>query len=863
MEKNRWKKISQAFDFALTMPVKERTSYLKKICEGDPELLQEMLQLFNSLEESDDFLEEYFEKNQILLDDFATHLENSDANYIRFESLEDKTIGGWKLKKLLAHGGMGSVYKAIRTSSGIQQTGAFKIMHQNLNTPENVRRFKLEQQILANLNHPNIAGLIDGGVSQGGLPYLVMEYIEGKPIVEYCDENRLKIDQRLKLFLKVCEAVGHAHKNLIVHRDLKPDNILVTEEEHIQILDFGIAKLLNPELYTLPAAETRVGTRLMSLRYASPEQICGKPITTSTDIYALGVLLYELLAGIHPFNIEGSSYHETTQLIKNSVVPVPSKRLKKLSEGRLRVIAHCRSIHPDVLIKKVRGDLDSIIKKALRKEAESRYDTTEQLKNDINFYLQNKPVLARGEAFKYRFTKFIARNRIVIYTSFVFIVSVTFLITFYTYQLAQERDTAQLEAQTATQVSDFLISLFDASTPEFAQGDTITAEMLLSNGLKQINTLQDQPRLQARMLNNIGSAYQELELYDKAEETLQEALFLRKKHSAPNSIEIANSLISLGLLKRHQGNYAEAESLYVKALSIQKKELGNRHTAVASTLNNLGVIYRRKGLYDKAIQYYTHALNIWANADDLDHLEVAKTKQNMGAVLLEQEKFTQAKMIFEEALSMYIEHGGENHPMVATIILNLALVNKEQGNFEEAETLYRRALNIQNKVYGENSPETAITLNNLGILLAKNNRLSAAEPLLSKSLEIRRKLLGENHPEYVASLHNLAFLYQQNQHYTQADSIYRQTLKKWKKIVGSNHPNVAVTLNNLGAINKNLNNYSLAEKYFKEALQIRKETLSNDHPAVKRSYERLVELYSEWKKNELVASYADSAATIQ
>jgi len=859
MEKRQWNKISRIFDIALTLPGSRRTTYIKHLCAGDTILESEINELLASVEASGSLLDEQLRRNKALLTDLSQHLKQSEAP----RSLVGTTVGRWKVVELLGRGGMGNVYKVKLEGSDIHQQGALKILRKGLDTPENMQRFRLEKQILAGLNHPNIANMIEGGISQEGLPYLVMEYVEGKTLPEYCDKNFLNIEQRLKLFNTICTAVQYAHKNLIVHRDLKPENILVTNEGRVKILDFGIAKLLDPDLYEFKTVETRQGLRLMSLDYAAPEQFSGEKVTTSTDLYSLGMLLYELLSGLPPFDFEAKKYRSVVQIIREVPPRSPSQRLTQLSDTNLlSQIANNRSTRTEQLINTLKGDLDAIVLKALRKEPEERYRSADKLTDDINFYLQDKPVVARGEAANYKFKKFMIRHRTPIAISSIFIICVSMLITYYTYQLAIERDSARFEAETATHVSDFLLSLFDASTPEFAKGDTITAEMLLSNGLKQINNLQDQPLLQARMLNNIGSAYQKLGLYDKAEQPLQNALLLRKKYSVPDNIEIANSLISLGLLKRHQGNIAEAESLYFEALSIQEKELGNEHTAVASTLNNLGVIHRRKGLYEEAIHYYTNALNIWENAVKPDHLEVAKTKQNMGAVLLEQEKLSQAKSVFEEALSIYIEHGGEKHPMVATIILNLAHVNKEQQNFEKAETLYRQALDIQNKVHGENSPETAITLNNLGILLAKNNRLLAAEPLLNKSLQIRRKLLGQNHPEYVASLHNLAFLYQQNKHYTKADSIYQQTLKKWRKIVGSNHPNVAVTLNNLGAINKNLKRYSLAEKYFKKALQIRKETLNNDHPAVKRSYERLVELYSAWNKNELVAFYADSAAAI-
>lgn len=859
MNKEQWKRISQIFDIALTLPEEHRTTYIRELCMDDRELQEEIQQLLESLDESEGFIEEHLQKNEVLIDKFATHLstvtQKADSN------LTGSTIGNWKLTEVLGHGGMGSVYKAKRIDSDIHQTAALKIMHQNLKTPANVGRFRLEQQILANLNHPNIASLIEGGITEAGLPWMVMEYIEGEPLLDYCDNRRLSINQRLNLFNTICNAVEYAHKNLIVHRDLKPENIYVTKEGRIKILDFGIAKLLTPDFYDFSPALTRPGTHVMSLEYAAPEQISGKKTTTTTDIYALGILLCELLADVHPFDLRNKKYSEIVEILQKSEPTQPSKKLA--ASPHTFTIAKARSVQAEKLAKILSGDLDSIILKAIRKEPEDRYNSVGDLKEDIILFLQNRPVTARNKVVQYRIKKYWKRHKTGVLATAAFIAVVAFLITFYTTRLAEQRNMARNEAETAEQVSDFLVSLFEASRPGREQGDTITARMLLERGVERAENLDEQPIVQARMFEEIGRVYRSMGYYKDAGPLLSKALLLRQNMYGENHSEVAKSLNQQGLLQKELGNYSAADSLYQKALTIQRTSLGETHPEIARSLNNLGVLHRIRGEYDIAESYLIESLQMWRSLYENEHPEIAKTTQNVGALRMVQGRYKEAEKRLREALDMEISLHGENHPQTATVLLNLAHVLKEQKQYDEAEPLYRQAVAIQRNIFEKDNTDVAQTLNNLAVLLIKKDQLNEAGELLREATAIRKRELGTNHKEYVASLHNLAFFYQKRGDFSAADSLYKITLSKWRNLLGPNHPNVAVTLNNIAGVQKSLNHNAAAEQNYLQALALRRSVLGDNHPTVKKSIERLMELYESWDKPILAAAYQDTLSSFE
>lgn len=725
MNRKKWKKISLIFDIALTLPKERRTTYINNLCEDDPDLLREIDTLLSSVEESEQMLEEHLQKNEALLKDLNNNLEQNSF----IQSIEGTVVGGWQVIELLGRGGMGDVYKVKRTKSDFQQQGALKIMRRGLNTRENIRRFRLEKQILAGLHHPNIASLIEGGVSENGLPYLVMEYIEGTPIDAYCDQRKLNIRERLELFKTVCEAVQHAHKNLIVHRDLKPDNILVTNEGRIKILDFGIAKLLDPDVYEFSTVDTQRGMRLMSLDYAAPEQITGEAITTSTDLYALGVLLYKLLAGTHPFDLENENYRSAVQIVREEPSPLPSQRLKYLNNpSLLSHIAASRNIKPDELIKKLKGDLDTIVLKALCKEANNRYDTADQLKDDITSYLQNKPILARGDTFSYRTKKFLKRHKTAVGLAVMFIMVIISLVSFHAYQITKERNKALQETQRAEEalakseatldrmssLRNFMVDLFRAAEPSRPRNQLPSTREVLETGAKR--ALNDQMMgagERFELLLVLGEIYSKLNRLDQAEKLLDPAIELAQSNDQLKTEDLSRSLREKAWVELARENFNEA-----------KKVLKNAQKAAKST-----------------------------NREDLK----MQLEADRAYFLIHSGEIQEALSILQD-LNIRLENIDDPDPGLVYDIANpLGIAFRITGNTKSALEAYERANEATKKLHGPESLNYAITLANIGNTKVDLGRLFDAREDLQNAIILYDRIFEEKPAVYkAAALTNLS-----------------------------------------------------------------------------------------------------------
>ncbi len=536
MDTKRWEKIQAVFEKVVDTDLLQREMLLDKFCGNDRELKKEIL----SLLEADA--------------DNLSILEKPVSELIDFEeqiTSVGKKIGQYHIISQIGYGGMGEVYLAERDDKQFRQNVALKIIKKGMDSAETVRRFQTERQILAKLVHPNIAGLYDGGITDEGLPYFTMEYVKGVPINEYCDKQQLSIQKRIELFLQVLDAVQYAHKNFIVHRDLKPGNIIVTKEGKLKLLDFGIAKLLSEneiELENSNSEMTQTGFRIMTPGYASPEQVRGEAIITSSDVYSLGVLLYQLLTGQSPYDVSGKTPGEYEQIICHTDPQKPStsisKNIGKASSGS---ISTQRGTIPNKLKKLLRGDLDNICLKALEKEPSRRYNSAEQFADDMNRYLHGHPVIARPATLSYRTGKFINRHKAVVFVSTVVVFLIIGLISFYTMKLANERDIAQLEAKKAKQISSYITSIFEIANPSESKGQTITARELLDEGAGRIEEdLKDQPLVKAEMMGVISNVYYSLGLMEQAKELTQESLDLYLEQSKQDKVKIAYSYHTLG-----------------------------------------------------------------------------------------------------------------------------------------------------------------------------------------------------------------------------------------------------------------------------------------------------------------------------
>jgi serine/threonine-protein kinase len=513
--------------------------------------------------------------------------------------------GAYRLVEHIASGGMGVVYRAERDDGQVRHQAAVKILRRGLDAEDQVRRFASERQILASLDHPNIARLIDAGVTDDMRPYVVMEYVDGQQIDAYCDERRLSVKQRVALIRDVAMAVDYAHRNLVVHRDLKPSNIFVTDDGQVKLLDFGIAKLLDadPEGAT---AVTVPGVRLMTPGYASPEQITGAHVTTSTDVYVLGLLLYELLTGTRAQETDGRSLPDIEELVVRGAPRRPSEVVASLpatlavttSGPPATAIAQARGTTPGRLRRLLRGDLDRIVGMALRKEPDRRYPSAQAFADDLNRYLDGKPVQARADSAAYRVGKFVRRRWPAVAAAGLFVallVAYAVTMTIQSRQIRAERDRAQAAQAKAEEVTSFLVRMFQASDPGETRGDTVTARELLATGVERVGALDSQPAVQGQLLDVMGRVYQSLGRFDDARSLLERALRVRRGAFGESHRDVGDAWTHLGELSSMQGRYADAESQLRTALAIHEGLNGKESPEFATDLHLLGAVLVDKG----------------------------------------------------------------------------------------------------------------------------------------------------------------------------------------------------------------------------------------------------------------------------
>lgn len=664
----------------------------------------------------------------------------------------ERKVGAYRILRELGHGGMGTVFLAVRADDQYQKRVALKVVR-GLDSAEVVARFRRERQILAALDHPNIARLLDGGVTEDGLPYFVMEHVEGLPIDRYCDEQTLPPAARLRLFLGVCAAVQYAHRNLVVHRDLKPANILVTTEGVPKLLDFGIAKFLNPDL----GLEAPTGTALvMTPEYASPEQVRGTPVTTASDVYSLGVILYELLTGHRPYRLASLDPLDVLKAVCEAEPERPStavgRREEQLLTGGRHVtttpagVSRARDSTPERLRRRLRGDLDNIVLMALRKESQRRYGSVEALANDLRRHLEGLPVSARKSTAWYRVSKFAQRN-----ASGVAFVAALFALTLgFALVTALQARRVSRERDRAERLASFMVDLFQVADPSDPRSGATTARDVLDKGLEAIaHELDEDPETRARLLETMGQAYRGLGLYGQARQPLEEALRLRRRPFPNQRTELVSCLTALAAVLADQGDYQGAEPLYREALAIRRSLHGQEHSEVAASLQDLAVLLYEKGDYAGSEPLYVESLEMQRRLLGNEHRAVARGLNNLAILLDEQGRYAEAERLCREALAIRRKLLTPDDPGVATGLHNLAEVLRHRGELVAAEALYRDALDIYRKRLGQDHPTTTFPLTGLALVLADGGQASKAEPLARLALDIRLQKLAPDHM-YVA-----------------------------------------------------------------------------------------------------------------
>lgn len=847
---DRWQSIEALFNEALDREPGDRDSFLDRACADDPALRKEVQSLLDASGKTLNFLEKS-------VHDAALGLGEG--------RLAGQQIGAYRLIRVLGEGGMGMVYLAARADNAYQQQVAIKFMHAGFAQAERMLvRFNAERQILASLSHPNIARLLDGGVHDG-LPYLVMEYVDGVPIDEYCKNQKLGTEARLRLFLTVCGAIEYAHKNLIVHRDIKVSNILVNAEGTPKLLDFGIAKLLAPDGAEI--GKTRTAERMMTPEYASPEQLRGEAITTSTDVYALGVLLYELLSGKRPFQLHTTSPIEVVRVICEQMPELPSRGWKANP-----------ALAPADAQRKIGSELDNIVLMAMRKEPSRRYVSVGQLAEDVEAFLGGYPIRARTDTWGYRSGKLIRRHKIAaVAIAMASVALVAFSVAMAL--LARKAERARLGAERESQ---FLNSIFQSATPEQARGKQVTGRELLDAAAARVDgEFSAEPVLRATLLDNIGRAYVSLGEYGMAAEMLQRAYELRSQALGEFDLDTASTLDGLADAIRLQNDAQRAEPLFRKVLAIRQSKLppadqrvtagmtslgeclfleernaeaesllrralglqrqNHQDALVTETDNYLALVLESKGAYGEAAALLQESVGITKKIDGADSPNYANVLHNLAGTLIDAGDLSSAEKIDEEALAIRRKINAPGHPDIAYPLNNLGFMFLEQGDWASAEPLLKEALTIRGGPANQDV-NAAATLNNWARMLQQKGEYAAAAQGFEQAIAIVHKLKGPESVPLAKMLANLGLLRADTGKLEEAEQLERQALVMRQKITGEESPDVASSLTNLALVFSLQHRPGEAEPLLRRALEIREKELSAGHPAISSAKVRLGEV---------------------
>jgi len=816
------------FEAAIERPPADRRLWLRDRCCTDQKVIEEVEALLAAHERAEGILD----------GNVASRDSVNDANHGR-------RIGAYRVLRELGRGGMGVVYLAERDDGQYQQRVAVKLLRASPDAEELRRRFLAERQILASLKHRGIAQLIDGGVTDGQLPFLVMEYVDGVPITTYCDRRKLGIDARLELFHDVCSAVHYAHQNLIIHRDIKPGNILVSPDGGVKLLDFGIAKLLNPALGPADQPLTRTELRAMTPEYASPEQVRGEVVTTASDVYALGVVLYELLSGRRPYYLTSASPQELTEVVcsriperPSSVVtrPVPNAASDS-ADATPDVMARARGVSVERLRHLLSGDLDAIVMMALRKEATDRYGSVDLLWEDLQRYLDGLPVHAHRGSRLYRARKFLGRHRVESAAAALVAVSLAVGAGVAVRQAtfaARERDRAEHALSDAQQalsqsetVTGFLVGLFDATTPR-ADTSALTAPELLRRGATQIEALRGQPLVQARMLEAMARVQMTMAEYPDARAALERSLALRVEHLGPTHAEVAGTLFYLGEVLRRTGQYARADSVTRRALAIRTAVLGSRHPATAEALAQLAVIAVYLMDVRGAEEMSRRALEIRREVLPADDPRIAASLELHSTQLRRLGRPSEAEAELREAIMIDQAAGGPRNAEAAYLQLRLAeLILETRGDTARAESLTRSALAVTRASFGDHHPRTGWAMGDLADLLRKRGHYRDAEPLARAGVEIQRRAFGAQHPNVSEASQLLALVYVGEGHFADAEREQRSAVQVLERTLGPDHSAYAGALGNWGDILMELGRYDEAIAARKRTIEIRRRPLGD------------------------------------
>jgi eukaryotic-like serine/threonine-protein kinase len=801
---DRWRRISSLFDEAVKLPPEERAAFLEAACGDDPDLKAQVARLLESADLAEGFLEKpLVSQAGPLLREAMEDFEPGSATPPPEDPTGTSTlttpapsgspverIGPYRLLQKIGEGGMGEVWLAEQTEP-VRRRVALKLIKAGMDTKQVIARFEAERQALALMEHPAIAKVYEAGETPRGLPYFAMEYVAGEPITAYCDRHRLGMAERLDLFARVCDGVQHAHQKGVIHRDLKPSNVLVAIQDGKpvpKIIDFGVAKATAQRL-TEKTMFTELGVLIGTPEYMSPEQaeMTGLDVDTRTDVYALGVMLYELLTGALPFEskeLRQAGYDEIRRRIREVDPPRPSTRVSTLGEKATHA-AKNRRTEPRQLAGRLRGDLDWIVMKALEKDRTRRYGSPAELAADLGRHLDHEPVVAGPPSASYRARKFVRRHRVGVALATLALVG---LVAFGVAMAIQARTIAR-ERDRAERVSEFLVGLFNVSDPSEARGNAITAREVLDKGVEKIQReLTNEPEVQARLKLTMGTVFKNLGLAPKAEPLVRQAVEARRRVLGPEHPDTLRAQREMARVKDSLGRYKEAENLLLETVATQRRVLGDDHPDTLDSEEYLAVIYERQGRFDES------------------------------------------KKLAREVLEARRRVLGDDDPRTLWSMSNVGFAFMLTGQMPEAEKLYREAIERRRRVSGEDHPDTLWVMNNYGILLEAQGRLKEAEQLFLQVIEARRRVLGADHPDTIKSMSDLADVYTDQHRNPEAEKLYREALATQRRVVGTDSVRSTGMMNNLAVFYTGLKRYEEAERLLREQYEIEHRLFGDGSP---------------------------------
>jgi len=801
MDSGRWERMQALFHEALDLAPEARLPHLEAACEGDEALVAEIMSM----------LDQDSRGAPVLDDDLAGTASRLLADGVP-AALARQMFGPYRVTRLLGEGGTGMVYLGLRDD--LDSVAAIKILRDAWVSPARRDRFASEQRILAHLNHPAIARLYDADALADGTPWFAMEYVEGVPFTRHYHDRGIPAGGRLRAFREVCEAVQHAHRHMVVHRDLKPSNILVTPDGRVKLLDFGISRQL--DAIDRMAGPTVGAVRLLTPAYAAPEQIRGESTTVQTDVYALGVILYELLAGRLPFDLSHRSPAEAERVLLEDEPERPSIAARRTAGAASGVSAAAWS------------DLDVLCLTAMHKDPSRRYGSVEGLIRDIDHYLASEPLEARPDTIGYRARKFLRRNWRPASAAALVAALVVTLVGLYTVRLSAARNAAVAQATRTDRMQRFMLRLFDGGEKEAGPADNLRVVTLIDRGVLEARTLDREPLVQAELYETLGGIYERLGKFEQADGLLRASVDLRRARLPQDDPEIARGVTALALLRSDQARFDEAERLAREALASERAVLRPTDPQIAAGTAAVGQILEQRGKYAEAIATLEDAVRL-RSATGGDPSELAGSLYELANSNFYAGHLDESESLNQRALAIHRGLFGEAHPLVAEDLINLGAIQYERGRYAEAEGLYRRALDVNRTWYGHDSYRTASNLTMLGRSLYQEKRYDEARDLLSDALGIQEHVFGHVHPRVASALNDLGNVAMGQERLDDADGYFRRIGDIYRSVYGDRHYLVGIATSNLAGVYLARRDFTTAEKMYRNAASIFSSAQAADH----------------------------------